>query len=851
MAAGTDSILLASEDISYEEDVLRNPHSLKHWWWYLEFKARAPTKIRFRIYERAVKSLPRSYKLWFKYLTERVHECKNLSLEDSSFEATNAAFERALVTMHKMPRIWLDYLKFLIVQKSVTKIRRTFDRALRTLPITQHNRVWPLYLRFVQFARIPELAVRVYRRYLKMESDRAEEFVDYLKKIKSWDEAATQLANLVNNEKFVSQYGKSKYDLWKELLNIITKNPGSIKTLNVDAVIRSGIRRFPHQVGHLWCALAEYYVTDGRFAKAKDIYEEALNTVSTVRDFSVVFDAYSQYEESLLAAKMEIAESEGMEDDDENGDQGGSGIAELSASDEVDWRMMRLENLMERRKLLLNSVLLRQNPHNVDEWHKRVKLFKDQPIKAITTFSKAVATVDPSQATGKPHSLWVSFARFYEDHGELKNARVIFEKAARVAYKGVDDLASVWCAYAEMELRHRNYELARRVMRKACVAPDRLKSSYKDKDDESVEVQKRLYKSTKLWAFYADLEENLGTFDTTCSVYESLFDVKVISPQIVLNYAAYLEEHKHFEKAFRAYEKGLDLFNFPHAFPIWIAYLKRFIIRYKGDKKERARDLFEQAVGKITKVNARKMYLLYAKYEEDYGLSRRAMDILDRACKAVEVKERAAMYSIYISRVAKLFGVTKSREIYHEAIRNLPEKDLKPICLRYADLEKKLGEIDRARSIYAYTAQYCSPEKDRDFWDSWKEFEVSHGNEDTYTEMLRVRRSVIGQFATVQLLPTDVIAKTEDPKKKNQRKPVPVGDVIVEDKDGKASEEKANDSEAAKKPSKNQEEIEFDDEDDDDDIIDVQEKPVPAAVFGAAAVGGKNLGAKERFKRKQ
>ena len=34
------------------------------------------------------------------------------------------------------------------------------------------------------------------------------------------------------------------------------------------------------------------------------------------------------------------------------------------------------------------SVLLRQNPHNVHEWHKRVQLYKDKPrevneVKAI------------------------------------------------------------------------------------------------------------------------------------------------------------------------------------------------------------------------------------------------------------------------------------------------------------------------------------------------------------------------------------------------------------------------------------------------------------------------------------
>jgi len=43
---------------------------------------------------------------------------------------------------------------------------------------------------------------------------------------------------------------------------------------------------------------------------------------------------------------------------------------------------------MERRLLLLNSVLLRQNPHNVAEWHKRIKLYEGQPheVKGYRNF---------------------------------------------------------------------------------------------------------------------------------------------------------------------------------------------------------------------------------------------------------------------------------------------------------------------------------------------------------------------------------------------------------------------------------------------------------------------------------
>ena len=47
----------------------------------------------------------------------------------------------------------------------------------------------------------------------------------------------------------------------------------------------------------------------------------------------------------------------------------------------------------------------------------------------------------------------------------MANARVIFEKATGVAFKAIDDLATVWCEYAEMELRARNVDGARRRRR--------------------------------------------------------------------------------------------------------------------------------------------------------------------------------------------------------------------------------------------------------------------------------------------------------------------------------------------------------------------------------------------------
>lgn len=42
-------------------------------------------------------------------------------------------------------------------------------------------------------------------------------------------------------------------------------------------------------------------------------------------------------------------------------------------------RMARLEDLLNRCPFLVNSVMLRQNPHNVPEWQKRVRLCGEDP----------------------------------------------------------------------------------------------------------------------------------------------------------------------------------------------------------------------------------------------------------------------------------------------------------------------------------------------------------------------------------------------------------------------------------------------------------------------------------------
>ncbi|GAB2271607.1 hypothetical protein Dimus_006438 [Dionaea muscipula] len=836
------------------------------------------------IYERSLKALPGSYKLWYAYLRERLELVRNLPVTHSQYDTLNNMFERALVNMHKMPRIWIMFLQSLTEQKLLTRTRRTFDRALCALPVTQHDRIWGPYLVFVIQKGVPiETSLRVYRRYLKYDPSHIEDFIDFLLESSLWQEASERLSGVLNDDQFFSIKGKTKHRLWLELCDLLTMHSAEVSGLNVDAVIRGGIKKFTDQVGRLWTSLADYYIRRKLPEKARDIFEEGMTTVVTVRDFSVIFDAYSQFEESMLAYKMENIDL--SDDEEENGEVSTSVKFEkmilrgcwLHDDNDVDMRLTRLEHLMDRRPELANSVLLRQNPHNVEHWHRRVKLFEGNPTRQILTFTEAVRTVDPMKAVGKPHTLWVAFAKLYENHKDLDNARVIFDRAVQVNFKTVDHLASIWCEWAEMELRHKKLDKALALMQRATAVPSvgvkQIVAT--DMKDSQEPVQMKLHRCLRLWAFYVDLEESLGSLESTRAVYDRILDLKIATPQIIINYAMLLEEHKYFEDAFQIYERGVKIFKYPHVKDIWVTYLSKFVKRYGTIKLERARELFERAVESAPAESVKPLYLQYAKLEEDYGLAKRAMKVYGQATEAVPANEKLSMYELYIARAAEIFGIPKTREIYEQTIQSgLPDKDVKAMCLKYAELEKRLGEIVRARAIYTFASQFADPRTDPDFWNRWHEFEVQHGNEDTFREMLRIKRSVSASYSQTHfILPEYLMQKDEtvnlgkavdaqagvgeDEMVALERKLAPaIKDTPVKDNStrvlgfvsaGLESQDVAGNPEDIELPNESESE--------DEDKVEIAQKDVPDAVFGGLVKKSKGaeapLGALERIKRQK
>lgn len=236
-------------------------------------------------------------------------------------------------------------------------------------------------------------------------------------------------------------------------------DPTSIRKLNIERIIRrDGLEIYKDQAGRLWTGLATYWTKRGEFERAKATFEAGIANVLTIRDFTQIFDAYAEFQESFISALMASLEDPSEDDGD---------VAETEK--ELDAQMKSFEELMDRRPFLVNEVLLRRNPHDVQEWEKRVALWGDDNEKVAATYTKALETINPKKATTNFHRVYVNFAKFYEEGGvtreaegrvtrqaepDLASAWKLFEKGVKVNFKTVEELAELYCEWAEMELRH-------------------------------------------------------------------------------------------------------------------------------------------------------------------------------------------------------------------------------------------------------------------------------------------------------------------------------------------------------------------------------------------------------------
>ena len=189
-------------------------------------------------------------------------------ITDIKYNILEALYEKSLVTMNKMPVIWVEYCLLLIKLRKGPLTRKVFDRALQALPITQHQCIWDIYIEWAIEFGAPQTAVTVYRRYIMFNPSSREKYIDYLVDNSHYKEAVNQLIICIDDDSFVSTAHHTKHSMWMRLCDLCALHPQEMGSIPVDSIIRSGISRFTDEVGRLWCRLSDYYIRLGLFDKA-------------------------------------------------------------------------------------------------------------------------------------------------------------------------------------------------------------------------------------------------------------------------------------------------------------------------------------------------------------------------------------------------------------------------------------------------------------------------------------------------------------------------------------------------------------------------------------------------------
>ena len=122
----------------------------------------------------------------------------------------------------------MDYIRFLIKQCKITETRKTFDRCLFSLPISQHETIWREYLKWASKLDVLKTTNAIYKRYVQYNPDGIEEYYDYLIQIEDHQGAGEALITMLNDENFHSKVGKSTYDLWMDLCRLLSQHPDTI-----------------------------------------------------------------------------------------------------------------------------------------------------------------------------------------------------------------------------------------------------------------------------------------------------------------------------------------------------------------------------------------------------------------------------------------------------------------------------------------------------------------------------------------------------------------------------------------------------------------------------------------------
>ncbi|KAH8738692.1 hypothetical protein FG386_000483 [Cryptosporidium ryanae] len=596
--------------------------------------------------------------------------------------------------------------------------------------------------------------------------------------------------------------------VFSSLLNRIETNLSSDKN-NTSAsqvdTLNLNNRGYKLTFGELVCRVSQIYMKLANWKKVYEIYYFGIERCTNVYDFTVIYDSMmmfsSIYMNRLLSNREDSASCNTQLSDSPPFI---SSLKELS-EEPLRKEFERLEKIVNDHSCLLYKTLVRCEKNNVSRWIEYISAFikeerkKNKPepsIDVVKLFEEAATTIDFDQIKDKSRCVfWVFYANYMtssvdngneileynsDDQGRrqrglLDLSREIFERALMKPY--IEDYTLLWTEWVEMELRFGNYEYALGLVRK-CLG--------------SVKEQRERHKTMsnpRIWQLSSDIEISFGTSESVWSLIEELFDSGMPTCSLIISFGDYFKKKGLYDETFTLYERAIGALEMPFSFNIFLDLIDSFMYCHCGttiqklfdvDKEteqitesignsrtERLREIFEYSMSALSewkqKLRIKELdcyyeylfilYSIYGAYETRMGRKKRAYNVFEETIKQLDEKDKykVIVYIRWINLTLRCSDVAYTRSIFDSAIENLKTADIIiKVCLKYANFELNMGEINRVRSVFVYASEFVPKiylqEKYftlyKKFWTSWNYFEGEYGNEDTLRDLLRVQKNV-------------------------------------------------------------------------------------------------------------
>lgn len=732
----------------FEQWLVQDPYNELNWLEYSENST--DKKHRAGILNRATATLPASTLLWNAYF-EAVFSDK---------EKLKNAYEKALKVLNTSPSIWTKYLQLLLEQKCKL-IKGKFEEALFNLPQSYHGDIWRLYIEYAgaSWSEESDRAVsQIYRQAVYAKDMGIPVGPSAFKVVESAlkSKDCALIRQLWVNIWLKKVETDSSRKLAEHLLQSdLAKH---IKADLFDELCDDFILRCPSLESQTLLRKASFHETTDT-SKARHYYSQAISVATNVNDVTSAFNVYVDYEDSILE---ELDESE------------------------LENRLDILERFIEKRPFFINDVRLKASPNNVDVWLERASIFGSDNAGKIKTLVDAIMNINPLQTSGVKNlvEVWDEYARVYLDLGDVHTAVLIYSKAANTQFKDVKDLASVHISWTEALLQMSDNAALEHI---EDVLYNHIPLNHKEikVHQAKVPIKTRLFKSAELWKFYIDLLKALLddanpelVWNKLQTAYQKMVDLEVITLGLVFDYAAFLKDRGSIDRSMALYEQSLKDFQAPMAqYELWLVYLKE-ILETKLSA-ERIEEYFEQCFstplpGHLVK----SLFEMYLAFVSRKGLSMRLLSIMEKAVSYLHssIESPKVKYSKQelnkivddkydytmkiLEKVSKLKDHQLMRSAYQKAAEDphfsMPQ--ILSIGLQFAEFEKTQKEIVRARSLFKHFALLGNPESHlfADVWASWEKFEAEHGNEELFSNMLRIKRQLAREHAELEQDKTEV-----------------------------------------------------------------------------------------------